>query len=221
MEWINYIERAEQPSEMVPGEVTREFSGNLEAREFSESMESRGIVGNPESAAEVWHMQEHPMSCAVVCQEFIAEELLGKEFSEAKMRDYAQNREWFSDGGTLLSDVGKLLEEMGLDVERSLGTTVEDLKVILNNGGKVMAGVNNMVLSNSLYAILPGISANHMVEVTGIDERDPKHTKVILNDPGVRDGAGREIELNTFMMAWNTSGCYTVSAFRPNGGASV
>lgn len=221
LESITNFETTDSIRELVPGEVTLETMGPKETFELRENMETPGVFGNPEAAAEVWHLQEHPMSCAVVCQEFIAEELLGKDFSEAKMRDYAEDREWFSDGGTKIHDVGNLLEEMGLDVERVQGATVEDIKAVLTGEGKLMAGVNNLVLHDSRFALLPGNSANHMVEVTGIDERDPNHVKVILNDPGVENGAGREVPLDTFLAAWNTSGNFMVSAYRPNGGAAL
>lgn len=221
MEWLESFESTEKVQELVPGQVMLERMGSMEGREFREVSEIPGLSGNPEAASEVWHLQEHPMSCAVACQEFIAEELLSKEFSEAKMRDYAENREWFSDSGTLMYDVGNLLEEMGLEVERVQGATVEDLKHVLNSGGKAMVAVNNMTLFSPIYANLPGNPANHMVEVTGIDERNPKNVKMILNDPGVENGAGREIELNTFMAAWNKSNCFMVSVFRPNGGTSL
>lgn len=215
MSWLESLNFFEQGQTIIEKAEPRESS------EYIEGFKKKEMVGDPEKSAEVWHLQEHPMSCAVACQEFVAEELLGKEFSESKMRSYAENNAWFSDGGTKMYHVGNLLEAMGLGVERTQGATIEDLKEVLKSGGKVMVGVNNMALENPLYAKLPGCSANHMVEVTGIDERDPKHIKVYLNDPGVKNGAGREIDLNTFQAAWKTSNTFMVSAFRQNGGKAL
>lgn len=220
LEW-NLTEYGELTREIVPGQVTLEILGKTEASELAEGMEIPGVYGDPEAASRVWHMQEHPMSCAVVCQEYIAEELLGRDFSEARMRDYAEERDWFDDHGTALWDVGNLLAEMGLDVERTFDADLNDLKEVLSDGGKIIVAVNNMTLHSPLYALIPGSTANHAVEVTGIDERDPAHVKVILNDSGVTDGAGREIPLRTFLAAWEKSECCMVSVYRRKDGAAI
>lgn len=219
LEW-KLTEYGELAREIVPGQVKLEILGRTEASEWTEGAEIPGVYGDPEEAGRVWHLQEHPMSCAVVCQEFIAEELLDRDFSEARMRDYAADRDWFDDG-TLIRDFGNLLEEMGLDVERTFDADLNDLKEVLSAGGKIMVAVNNLTLHNPLYALMPGSTANHAVEVTGIDERDPAHVKVILNDSGVTDGAGREIPLRTFLAAWEKSEYCMVSVYRRKDGAAI
>ena len=101
---------------------------------------------------------------------------------------------------------------MGLEVERQNGVTLAELAEMLDNGEKVIVGVNNMVLANPAMANLPGMSANHAVQVIGIDGTDPDNIQIILNDPGVENGQGIRHDLSTFMTAWSTSGNYTVSA---------
>lgn len=110
-----------------------------------------------------------------------------------------------------MEDVGNILESFGLDVERQEGVTFAKLAQMLENGKKVICGVNNMVLANPELANINGISANHAVQVIGIDSTDPNDIRVILNDPGVPDGRGISHSLNTFMTAWSTSNNYAVS----------
>ena len=162
---------------------------------------------------ENWHHQTEQNSCAVACQEFVAEQLLDREFSEQELIQMATERGWYDPAtGTPVADVGNILEELGLEVERQNGVTLAELSEMLDNGEKVIVGVNNMVLVNPAMANLPGMSANHAVQVIGIDATDPNNIQVILNDPGVENGQGIRHDLNTFLTAWNTSGNYTVSA---------
>lgn len=170
------------------------------------------IAGDPEEDMENWHMQDGDASCAVVCQEFIADELLDRDYTEAEFCVYAEENGWYDrETGTPMEDVGNILESLGLDVERREGVSFTQLTQMLENGEKVICGVNNMVLANPEMANINGISANHAVQVIGIDTTDPSDIRVILNDPGVADGRGISHSLSTFMAAWNTSNNYTVS----------
>ena len=63
--------------------------------------------------------------------------------------------------------------------------------------------------------MIPVVSANHAVEVIGIDETDPRNVKVIVNDPGVADGCGKVVSLDTFNQARDGSGGFMVVAERP------
>ena len=173
------------------------------------------VIGNPEEADDHWHLQSERNSCAVACQEFVAEQLLEREFSEQELIDYAKARDWYDPAsGTSITDIGKLLEAVGLRVERSEHLTVSDLAMSLAEGEKVICGVNNMILQEPALADLPGINANHAVEVIGIDYSDPGNPKVILNDPGVENGRGIRHTLDVFMDAWKTSVHFAVIASR-------
>ncbi|MDC7287986.1 hypothetical protein NXH76_09240 [Blautia schinkii] len=198
-----------------------EIPMNVEALEQQEQEGSREIIGEPKEEAEHWHLQQEEMSCAVVSQEFVAESLLNKEFSEEKMVEFAERQGWY-ENGTSPEDAGKLLEAMGLLVEREYDAELEDIEQVLENGGKPLVSVHNAVLENPLLASFPWLSANHMIEVTGIDKTDPEHVKVIVNDSGVLDGAGKVHEWNDFQKAWETGGNYMVSAYRPiEGGTAI
>jgi hypothetical protein len=222
MEWDFGQEKARENlpvREVVPGEVLHEVFGAERARAVENAETGGEIVGNPLEDAQRWHKQEHPMSCAVACQEFVAEGLLKEDYSEERMRAFARRQGWFSEDGTTPEDAGKLLEAAGLEVRREERCGLEDIVEVLENGGKVMTSVNNMVLQNPLYQWLPGYTANHMVEVTGVDRSDPAHVRISLNDPGVENGAGIVYSLERFETAWSTGNHFMVSAYRGKGAA--
>lgn len=200
--------------EIEPG-LTLERSEQV-ALSLSELAEGADLIaGNPETDMENWHMQTEQNSCAVCCQEFVAEQLLDREFSEQEMIQYATEQGWYNpETGTTLNDVGKLLEALGLEVERESGLALSDLVTELESGHKLICGVNNMILENPAFAELPGIKANHAVQVIGIDYSTPEDVRVILNDSGVANGRGRNVSADTFVKAWNTSGNFAVSAWK-------
>lgn len=178
-------------------------------------METEGrqerIIGQPYEDMETWSPQEEDYSCAIACQEMIAEQLTGKDFSEEKMIAFARERGWYDpECGTTMYDVGRLLEEMGMKVERQTGATISDLAAALEQG-KVICCVNNMLLSEPSLAMLPGLRANHAVQVIGIDTTNPECVEVLLNDPGVENGCGIRHSLDHFLKAWKTSGNFMVS----------
>lgn len=190
--------------------VFRELLGQrVEAT--GEQEEKETVFGNPEKDSENWHHQSEFNSCAVVCQEYIAEQLLGKDFSESKMIEFAERNGWYnSEEGTTLSDVGNLLEAVGLDVERVYGAGMNDLAQSLASGEKIICGVSKLVLEDPYFAEFPGVLADHAVEVIGIDTSDADHPEVILNDPGSDDGKGIRYDLDAFEKAWKTSNHFAV-----------
>lgn len=176
------------------------------------------MAGTPETDLENWHLQKGDNSCAVCCQEFVAEQLLEQDFSEEKMAQYAMEQGWYNpEIGTVPNDTGKLLEAMGLEVEQEYNQTLSDLFGDLENGRKVICGVNNMILEKPELAELPGFRANHVVEVIGVDYSNPENVQVVLNDSGVSDGKGKRVSADTFLKAWDTSQRFTVTAWKGEG----
>lgn len=192
---------------------------DLECAELSHLTElteaSDLIAGTPEKDIENWHMQSETNSCAVSTQELVAEQLLGEDFSEQDFINFATEQGWYkSEIGTTVSDTGKLLEAVGLETKQEFNKTLSDLFGELKNGHKAIVGVNNMALDNPEFAELPGIQANHVVEVIGIDYSNPNDVQVILNDTGVPDGKGKHISADTFAKSWNTSNRFMVTAWK-------
>ncbi len=200
------------------GENMNPMDGNAPAYEQFDpySTEMEHIVGNPAEEMGNWHWQETDSSCAVASQEFILERLTGREFEESELRELAEEQGWYDlYGGTTMSDVGNILEHMGLTVERSHGNSMENMERCLKNGGEVIACVDGLELwlgeDNDLFG--PGMDANHAVQVIGIDHSNAGHSMVILNDPGAANGGGAMIPMDVFMGAWEDSGCFMVEAY--------
>lgn len=181
----------------------------------SEAVQDAYAFYNIEDATDTWHVQKYSDSCAVACQEFILEEYTGKEYDEDELVDCAIENGWVAEGGTPVEDIGNILEYHGIETTTDYNAEFQDLENALNNGDRAIVGVYNLGLDNDYEGFYPAWSANHAIEVIGIDKSNPEDIKVIVNDPGVEDGCGKEIDYDVFMNAWNTSGGFMVVADRP------
>lgn len=197
--------------EVLEEGVVREIIGGCE--QIGEDLGAvETIFGDPEDA-ENWHPQAESNSCAIACQEFVAEQLLNRDFSEHEMIEYAQKNGWYKPTeGTPRSDVGNLLESLGLEVERVSNNSITDLMQALADGEKVICGVNNMILAEPRLADMPGLTGNHAVEFIGVDFSNPHNPQVILNDPGVKNGQAIRHNMDVFVKSWNTCNNYAVIA---------
>lgn len=172
------------------------------------------IYGEPENGIKFWHQQELPDTCAIVCQEFILEDITGDDFSEEALVKESIDKGYYYPGcGTLPYDVGKLLEDHDISVQRSEGNSIEDIKEKLDNNQKIIVGVDaNEIWANGLDQQLIDLfympEANHAVQVIGYNE---DNSSVILNDPGHPDGKGLQVPLEDFQCAWDDSNSFMVS----------
>lgn len=205
------VEEINEVYEILEDGVVREIIGVME-QPNEDLGDVETIFGDPEDA-ENWHPQLESNSCAITCQEFVAEQLLDRDFSEHQMIEYAQEKGWYEPTeGTPRADVGNLLEACGLEVERTVNCTVTDLMQALADGEKVICGVNNMILAEPRMADMPGLTGNHTVEFIGVDFSDPHRPQVILNDPGVKNGQAIRHDMDVFMKSWETCDNYAVIA---------
>ncbi|WP_414624802.1 hypothetical protein [Calothrix sp. CCY 0018] len=192
--------------------------------EFDYEYDNSDIIGDPDDYTEHWHMQQNLDTCAVVAQEFILDDIgedYGIDFSEEELMEEAIENGWYtSGGGTALDDVGKLLEANGVEIEINEGCTLEDLENKLEDGQKIIVGIDSDEIwysesdfDDSMYEALgmPGQAANHAVQVIGIDNSDPENPVVILNDPGTPDGKGLRVPADEFVDAWEDSDHYMMS----------
>ncbi len=196
----------------LPNGIIRE---SLVWETHSETAQDAYDFYNIEDATDAWHVQKYSDSCAVVCQEFILEEYTGKEFEEDELVQCALENGWVVEGGTLPEDIGNILEYYGIETTTDYDADFQDLENALNDGDRAIVGVYNMGLDNDYEGFYPAWSANHAIEVIGIDKSNPDDIKVIVNDPGVEDGCGKVIDYDVFMKAWDTSGGFMVTADRP------
>lgn len=218
---ISYME-VPTNSTHVGNEPFYDDSYGIMPPQFDVNSGEDGVIGHPADDIDHWHMQSHEDTCAVVSQEFILEELTGKEFNEDELMHIAEERGWYTPGGgTTIDNVGNLLEYYGIDVERGSGT-IESLQTALANGDKVIVGLDSdEIWSNGIETTndqidsvmgIPDNDANHAVEVIGIDNSDPQHPMVILNDPGHPGGQGSMIAMELFRQSWADSGNFMMIA---------
>lgn len=170
------------------------------------------IVGTPEHDAHHWKHQTTDFDCAAVAQQSILE-ASGIQINEPQICTEAAQRGWLtSDGGTSIEDTGKLLELYGIPTHCEMHAKVGDILQELADGHKVIVGVHAETLWNENNPFgdfgASGSGANHAIWVTGIDKIDPHDVKIIVNDSGDPNGAGKEYHLNQFVDAWQDSGYY-------------
>jgi len=183
--------------------------------------DSDDVIGDPGTGMTHWHEQTRVDTCGVVSQEFILDDVFDRDFTEPELREIATSEGWYTPGGgTPLPEMGRLLEYFNLEVDYQEGCTLEDLSQKLDEGQKVIVALDSDEVWNPgaadddlLYSRwgLPGQDANHAVQVIGIDNSDPEHPSIILNDPGMAEGQGLMVPADTFMDAWEDSNHYTVS----------
>jgi len=198
---------------MIPDPDT---PGVFDVTHFGNSLEHPGdpphsnhnIIGTPDSDKSHWEEQTLPIDCAVMAQRGIIEDFTGQPYSEAQAVWEASHNGWLNENGTSPDDVGKLLELHNIPCHRVDGARIQDLMAELSQGHKVIVGVDSGELWNkdSPMEDFFGQSADHAIWVTGVDNSDPNDPKIIINDSGVPDGAGKEYSLSQFKDAWADSG---------------
>lgn len=167
------------------------------------------IVGNPAEAMEIWEHQGATNRCSLYAQMFAIEELTGQDIDIEEFADIAEANGWFTeDGGTPGQYCNKMAEYYGLETEVTYDNSLSDIAESLNNGEKVLISIDADEIwygeNDDIYA--PD-GSNHALEVIGIDYSDPENPMIILNDSGNPDGCGTMVPYQTFMDAWDDSGC--------------
>lgn len=172
---------------------------------------------NLEEATKEWHEQQSPYSCAVCSQQFIINEFLDLDVTEAELEQIAFENGWYDpESGTSPQDCDNLLQHFGIDTQYNEQGTIMDIKATLEQGGRVIVAVDSSVLWTEGFGNYPLTGADHAIEVIGLDESDPDNVKVIINDSGIYDGCGKAVPLDEFVEAWSGSGFMMISALRGN-----
>ena len=96
-------------------------------------------------------------------------------------------------------------------------THINDNEECLEEGGKVIVAIDADEIwhgeGGDLFS--PNATANHAVEVIGIDYTNPEKPMVILNDSGSPNGRGEMVPLDDFLDAWKDSECQMIKCY-PN-----
>lgn len=179
------------------------------------------IDGTPEIDAQHYDHQDLPFDCAVDAQRGIIEEFIGRHVSETEAVYVSVAHGWLSPGGTAPEDVGKLLDVYGIPNHRVDGASIENLALELYQGHKIIVGVSSGdlwdqgPLNNAMHELLEALGlksgADHAIWVTGIDSSDPNNIKVIVNDSGDPEGAGKAYPLDKFLDAWEDGDFFYVA----------
>jgi hypothetical protein len=188
------------------------FLGGWQAGETMPPWDESGslIIGTPFHDAEFHDAQNLPDSCAIVSQKMILEQF-GIEISEADLvYESFANGLYTPGGGTSPLDVGKLLEIHGVGVHHVTGGSIEGLLAEIQQGHKVIVGVDSDEMRNPespFYDMSQADrGADHAIVVTGFTVDSNGVPLIHFNDPGHADGAGNTIPLEEFRNAWSDSG---------------
>ncbi|MFN9557113.1 MAG: hypothetical protein ACK56B_00830 [Dolichospermum sp.] len=177
--------------------------------------------GEPMENADFWHQQSGQNSCAVVAQISIFESITGVHISEEKACEIAQENGWFDpDIGTRPSDVGKLLNKLGVPTDQKYDGHLEDIADALEKGDRVIVALDaNEIWSpmrDANGAAIEQPNGGHAVWVTGIDTQPDGSVKIILNDSGHPDGQMKAIDAVDFLNAWEDYSNFIVVADAPD-----
>ena len=188
--------------------ATNMFAGSAVAANFDPDTNSVLVSGDPAESMEYWEYQGDTGRCAIYAQKFAIEELLGRDISIDELVTVAEENGWFNEeagGGTVTLNMDKLLDYYGVEHEMTFGNDIDSLEEALNNGQKVIVGVDSGQIwygdENDIFS--PETTADHAVEVIGIDHSDPDSPMVVLNDSGSPDGCGEMVPQDVFVNAWN------------------
>jgi hypothetical protein len=172
------------------------------------------IIGNPDAEISHTHMQEGINSCAVASQKGVIESITGKQVPEIELSYDAYRHGWYDPGsGTKPENIGKLLEEYGIPVHRGFDNSITDIATALSHGEKVIVGLN----ANEIWHPQSDAAGNpieqpnegHAVWVTGIYQ-DDTGWHVVMNDTGIKNGAGETVDAKDFINAWSDYGNFAV-----------
>lgn len=163
--------------------------------------------------------QMYSDTCAIKSQQLILNDF-GVQCTEDDLVRISIDHGWYTGNGTLMPDVGNLLENAGISCTRQDNANVFDLVNELSQGHKIIVGVDADELwyddsfkgkfTNWLNDFFHGDTPNHALIVAGIDTSDPDNIQVILTDPGMGDYC-KAYPIDQFMDAWSDSNCYMVS----------
>ena len=162
--------------------------------------------------------QYYSDTCAIQSQRLILEKY-GIEIDQDSLIEEAELNGWYKRNtgqGTMMSDVGKLLENHGVDVNISDNNNIFSLVNELAQNHQVIVAVDSSELwegsswLNSLEDYFMGDVPDHALIVSGLDASDPNNIQVVLTDPGTGDVRIRYSEAE-FLDAWKDSNCWMMS----------
>lgn len=164
-------------------------------------------------------------SCALRSQQIVLRDF-GIDIPFKDLEQIAKENGVYSDNGTSMYDVGKVLDIAGVDMHQVIGSNMFDLTNELAQGHRVIVGVDadelwhNDTLTDKLknwfHDITGPQGGNHALIVAGVEvnPEDPKDINVVLTDPGSGD-LRIEYPMDQFMNAWKDTNCFMAATDNP------
>lgn len=170
-----------------------------------------GMHGDPAAAAPFWRYQVQDYDCGEMAVADVVGEITGHQPTEGEVTAMAENTPSGSHGGPIYApgsrtsnhDLAVLLTRYGVQAD-SVHTNLDALEQDVDQGRKVIAGVNDKIIWNESG---DRSVENHFVVVTGIDTNA---NVVHLNDTGVKRGRDEQVPIATFEAAWAASDRFAV-----------
>ncbi|WP_455136589.1 C39 family peptidase [Thermophilibacter sp.] len=172
------------------------------------------VVGNPAADADDWEYQEASGPCAIYAQVMAYENMTGQDVDINEVIAKAEEMGIYEPGsGTSMEDMDEVLKMLGAQTEEGTGGTLDDLRECLENGGRIVVGVDGDEIwsGDNDNDYIPN-NPNHAIEVTGIDYSG-EEPMVIVNDSGTPDGHAIQVPASDFMDAWEDSDYAYVEAY--------
>lgn len=163
--------------------------------------------------------QGYSDTCAIRSQEIVLRDF-GIQLSQEHLIAQAEALGiYIPGGGTQPQHVGLLLEANGVSCSQYANANVFDLARELQQGKRIIIGVDSGELWNDDYfeqlEDFAGIGGgDHALIVAGIDTTDLNDIRVILTDPGTGHVA-KDYPLEQFVDAWNDTGNFMVVTDAP------
>ena len=173
----------------------------------------------------IFIQQPDDHSCALRSQQIVLRDF-GIDIPFKDLEKIAKDNGVYSDNGTSMCDVGKVLDIAGVSMHQVIGSNMFDLTNELAQGHRVIVGVdaNELWYNNSITGkmrnwfddVTGNQGGNHALIVAGVEvnPKDPNDVNVVLTDPGSGD-LRIEYPMKQFMDAWKDTNCFMAATDSP------
>lgn len=160
-------------------------------------------------------------TCAIKVQQLVLAEF-DIEIPEKDLLEEARQEGWYvDDKGMLLEHVGKTLNKHGIETDRIINASLEELELACKAGCKVIVAVDSGELwsdnpenqrreeQEDLIEEIP----DHVALVVGVEKEGDTIVGISIQDPVVFDGI-KTVAPDVFMDAWQDSDFFMIKALR-------